>query len=134
MPKLHYWADLAYIAYEHQCRIEQQSVKQLSNIIRVDIENPITLEIIRSVLRARPLEEGKVRFLSFEANSKEAKALVAAPNGAGVAWMLLTHRRQLGWKTIARVTVMTDAECLHEDRLTSESPHLWFEMADVEAQ
>lgn len=132
MPKLHHWADLAFIAYQHQCGVEGQSVKRLKNVFRCDIKNEITHAIIGAILPDRP-ERSTVDFLPFESNSKEAKALIATPNGAGVAWMLLAHRKQLGWKTIVRVTVMTDADCLVEEAFKYQRPHFWFGLADVES-
>ncbi|KAF2832660.1 hypothetical protein CC86DRAFT_401412 [Ophiobolus disseminans] len=41
-------------------------------------------------------------------DTDEGKAILSSPNGAGVAYLLFTHKRQLGRKTMSKVTVFAD--------------------------
>ena len=86
---------------------------------------------MRAVLDPDQLREDEMKSFPLQAESREAQALIAMPNGTGVAWMLLTHRKQFVHNTIARVTVMTDARHLHSNKAEGEGPHLCFELVDA---
>lgn len=74
MPKLHHWADLAFIAYQHQCGVEGQSVKRLKNVFRCDIKNEITHAIIGAILPDRP-ERSTVDFFTFRIELQGGKGV-----------------------------------------------------------
>ena len=59
----------------------------------------------------------------------EAKALLGTPNGSGIAWLLIQHKRQLGWKMVDSVTLFWKDG--HEGDLGS-NPSLLFRIKDVE--
>jgi hypothetical protein len=41
--------------------------------------------------------------IGWDIDEDEAKALLGTPNGCGVAWLLVQHRRKLGWKAVQHV-------------------------------
>jgi len=56
----------------------------------------------------------------------EGKAILASAHGSGVAYLLFTHKRKLGRKTIGKVTVFA------EDGIKSpKPPSLVFQVVDV---
>jgi hypothetical protein len=46
--------------------------------------------------------------VEFSMESEEGKALLASPNGAGMAWLLIMHKGVLGRKTVGKVIVFAD--------------------------
>lgn len=59
-------------------------------------------------------------------DTDEGKAILASPNGSGVAYLLLTHKRQLGRKTIGKVTVFAD-----DGKKQPRPPSLIYHVVDV---
>lgn len=47
---------------------------------------------------------------TFDMVSEAGKVLLGSPNGRGVAWFLLQHKRAFGFKTVERVVVFKEAE------------------------
>ena len=47
---------------------------------------------------------------TFSKGSDQFAALMATPSGQGVAWLLLTHRDQFGWKSAKSVNLWSDKD------------------------
>lgn len=105
IPKLHYWADLAFIAYQHQNEAAGQSIKQLKNVFRCKIKNEETLATISAVLQMDSFVEHRMYTESYQPGSLHGKALAGTLTGAGVAWMLLRHPDRLGRKVVKQVLI-----------------------------
>jgi len=100
LPDLQRWADVAFLAYQERCGAEQKSVKGLSRVFRCEINNEESLETTSSVCEMDSFVENKMYTEIYQPDSRQGKALIGMLNGAGVAWMLLRHRDQLGRKVI----------------------------------
>ena len=54
--------------------------------------------------------------LTFDMDSDAAKVLLQTPNGKGVAWLLVNHKKAFGVKTVGKVQLWNaskggDAKC-----------------------
>lgn len=59
-------------------------------------------------------------------DTTEGQALLGSPNGAGCAFILVQHKRQLGRKSFDRVTVFQD-----DGKQFPRPPSLVFRVVDV---
>ncbi|KAI6800593.1 hypothetical protein KC363_g1080 [Hortaea werneckii] len=102
-------SDVMFLEYEHLCKTTQPplNVKDLRYMFRSQIVNKETREVIFEVLKRRGVVNGPIPWpgTAFKFPSEEAQALLSTPNGRGAAWVLISHRAELGWKTIKRITV-----------------------------
>jgi len=63
-------------------------------------------------------------------DSEEGKAILGTPNGAGVAWLLIQRKQELGHRTIKDVTVFW-AE--YEENNPGDCPSLLFRIEEIGA-
>ena len=92
---------------------EDQSidVNDIKAFVAVSVYNDFTQQILRQILYDRCLggkpwqkygdEDNEV----IDINSDNGKAILASPNGRGFLHFLLSHRQQLGQKTITGVKI-----------------------------
>lgn len=132
LPDLQHWADVAFIAYKEQCKLDSVLVTGLRYVFRCEIKNEETLKVIRAICDRFPGLPLTMNMMTFDASSAQGKALIATPNGAGVVWMLLRHRQYLGKMLIKQVILMANPELLSGTSPRYDGPHLCFELADNE--
>ncbi|KAI7504472.1 hypothetical protein KC367_g1106 [Hortaea werneckii] len=93
-------SDVMFLEYEHLCKSAHPSlnVKDLRYMFRSQIVNKETREVIFEVLNRRGIVNGPVPWpgTAFKFPSEEAQALLSTPNGRGAAWILISHRAELG--------------------------------------
>ena len=77
------------------------NVMDLRFIAHWNISNPFTNYIINHLLGP---QLGQIKL--FGQDTEGFSALLGTPNGRGVPWLLMQHKRQLGFKTIARAAVI----------------------------
>lgn len=133
IPELARWSDVAFLAYQEQCRVAKRPVSGLRYVVRTNIINKRTYQTICDILnrkeRSLPPVANSWR-LDFDVEEAEAKALIATPNGYGVAWLLLQRRLQLSWKAITKVTIIACPSHLQSREPNAYGPHLVFEITD----
>jgi hypothetical protein len=114
-PHLFRWSDVGFVVW-NSC---EKKLKAPRYILRVALANATVREIIDHVLRdpkgcnRSGLEQSDDGFLKprdwpghrFDIDSDEGKILLGSPNGAGVAWFLTQHKKELGVHYVDRVTV-----------------------------
>ena len=61
---------------------------------------------------------------TFSKGSDQFAALMVTPSGQGIAWLLLTHRDQFGWKSVESVNFWSDKD--HN----AESNYYTFQLED----
>lgn len=132
LPELQHWADVAFVAYKEQCKLDGKPVTGLARVFRCEIKNEKTLEVVRAICAEIAGMARGMNTTTFDAGSAQGNALIATPNGAGVAWVLLRHRERLGKKVIKRVILMANPEYLSGEGKYLDGPHLCFEVADGE--
>ena len=100
VPSLKYWSDVAYLQWA--CRNTDSS--GLRYVMRMSITNEKTKAVIQHIKQeAHPKASGSY---SFDVDHRDqVAAFLGTPNGAGVAWLLIQHKQQLGHKTVYKVTV-----------------------------
>lgn len=74
-------------------------------MFRFHIVNDLTITTIDTALQRKGEKIEEWPGTTFDMTTDEGKAILATPNGAGVAWWLIDHKSQLGVKTVKSVTV-----------------------------
>lgn len=135
-PPLKQWSDVAFIEYSTQCTAQNQDVRKIQYIFQVVCQSEKTREVVQTILypdshSSTPVEapEWADRRV-FSMDQDEGKAILATPNGNGVAWFLISHKAQLGQKRVKSVTVFRDISASDDDH---SGPDLIFEIENVPA-
>jgi hypothetical protein len=111
VPELKHWSDMAYLQW---CDpdVSHGENGELKYVLRHEIQNKGTLAIMRRIeddyRRANGIEDGWKPMwpgITLEADSEESKALLGTPDGHGVAWLLIQHKRQLGHMAVGKITL-----------------------------
>jgi len=105
LPKLQSWSDIAWLQW---AKIAGENAKNLRYVFRSPVANTEAQWLINRAFQLSSKELSTWPGVEFEMTTDEGKALLSSPNGAGVAYLLFTHKRQLGRKTISKVTVFAD--------------------------
>ncbi|KAH9822956.1 Glycoside hydrolase family 36 protein, partial [Teratosphaeria destructans] len=108
---LRQWSDVAFLTWQHLCEVQGVDVDDIERIVRVNIINDDTLELMLAVLQSeRGIDE--LTDLGDFQNGEEFllsddgfDVLLGTPNASGVAWFLAQHKSTLGEKRITRITL-----------------------------
>ena len=111
LPDVRAWSDVTFVEWQTQAQNTNQDITQLRYVIRYQIANKETLDIIKRIVgNVRTLYFPGVTISMTKANGKpnaKGRAILGTPNGAGVAYLLATHKVQLGHKMIESVQLWT---------------------------
>lgn len=103
------WADVTFLGWADACKGNEKCVKGLKVITKCHSQSNATMRIADQALGGTDgwgLWPGK----SFSKGSDQFAALMATQSGRGVAWLLLTHREQLGWKSVKSVNLWSEKD------------------------
>jgi len=126
-PSLRHWSDVAYLQWAKFVK----TPADLRYVLRISIENTETKAVVRHIMKDTLVNGGEQSFRTDDNRDKVA-ALLGTPNGVGVAWLLIQHKRQLGNKTVEKVTVDCQDQFTMSDDGTID-PSLVFHIRDVVA-
>lgn len=96
------WADTTFLQWADACKGDDNCVKGLKTIAKCHTESNATNRIGVQALGGT----GKWAVWpgqSFNKSSQQFAAIMGTAHGRGVAWLLLTHRKQLGKKYISGI-------------------------------
>jgi hypothetical protein len=109
LPDIKAWSDVTFVEWQTQAQNANQDVKQLKYVFRYQIANKEATKIIKAIAGSLlTLQWPGVTFpMTNEDGSpnENGRAILGTPNGLGVAYLLSTHKAQLGHKTIESVHV-----------------------------
>jgi hypothetical protein len=105
LPKLQSWSDIAWLQW---AEIACENAKNLRYVFRSPVANTEAQWLINRAFQLSSKELTTWPGVEFDMETDEGKALLSSPNGAGVAYLLFTHKRHLGRKTINKVTIFAD--------------------------
>jgi hypothetical protein len=117
------WADVTFLEWANACNGDEKCVKGLKVITKCHAQNNATMRVGNQALggsNSWGVWPGK----TLSNGSDQFAALMATPSGRGVAWLLLTHRDQLGWKSVKSVNLWSDKD--HN----AESNYYTFQLED----
>ena len=117
------WADVTFLEWTNACKGDEKCVKSLKLITKCHAKSNATMRIGGQALggaNSWGIWPGK----TFSKGSDQFAALMATPSGRGVAWLLLTHRVQFGWKSVKSVNLWSDKD--HN----AESNYYTFQLED----
>ncbi|KAK6428445.1 hypothetical protein LTR95_015413, partial [Oleoguttula sp. CCFEE 5521] len=121
-----------------QSQTTEVTRKNLQFVLRDHVVNPDTTTIIAQALKSAgyahavpPVWPG-VTFTPSDDEGKQAawKALIAAPNVQGVAWLLIQHFEAMGKKTIKSITVSDQANAANHKDSGSFSANMVIELGE----
>ncbi|KNG51841.1 hypothetical protein TW65_01033 [Stemphylium lycopersici] len=118
LPALKYWSDVSFVQWESVTN----GLANLQYVVRLGIANPPTLAIIKCIMENKGIQPCSYNFppgLSTTApaswpdttwrldqDEEPVAALLGTPNGAGVARLLIHHKKQLGHKRVEAVQLV----------------------------
>ncbi|KAI6866265.1 hypothetical protein KC343_g1388 [Hortaea werneckii] len=126
------WSDVTFLQYWEYCKQHstetstfEACLKDLRGIIRANVVSAKTRDIANEALQ----KSGKVlatwdKRATWTIDEEAAQALLATPNGQGVAWFLAQHKAQLGRKVVTEVSMFSKPEGL------SGNLNLFFKIED----
>lgn len=117
-----YWSDVAFAMWEAVTSFSGTNIKNLRFIAQHAISNAFTQSIIQRLVEGEP---GQVKMYGQDAEA--FLALLGTPNGAGGVHLLMQHKRQLGFKTVAMATVFGKSP----DAWFNEGPDVVFQLRDM---
>lgn len=105
-------SDIWFLMWQHY-QVTATKMKNLNFIFRLKINNVNTDAIVQQAMKGATITTWPGT--DFTMDQDEGKALLATPHGAGVSWLLIQHKEQLGRKVVKKITVFVHAP----DRRTS---------------
>jgi len=117
------WADVTFLEWIDACKADEKCVKGLKVISKCHAQSNATMRVGGQALgdaNSWGFWPGK----TFSKGSDQFAALMATPSGRGVAWLLLTHREQFGWKSVKSINLWSDKD--HD----SKSNYFTFQLED----
>ncbi|GAB1727179.1 hypothetical protein NU195Hw_g8094t1 [Hortaea werneckii] len=126
------WSDVTFLQYQEYCKQQSTTImpfeaclKDLRGVMRANVVSAKTREIANEALQ----KSGKVlatwdKRVTWTIDEEAAQALLATPNGQGVAWFLAQHKAQLGRKIVSEVSMFSKPEGL------SRNLNLFFKIED----
>lgn len=110
------WSDVTFIQYQDYCKQHETTtssfeacLKALRGVMRANVVGAKTREIANEALsQSGRLLRGWDHRATWTIEEESAQALLATPNGLGVAWLLAQHKAQLGHKVVTEVSVFSD--------------------------
>jgi hypothetical protein len=130
VPALKQWSDIIYLPWmELHTPTSGTKVSDLKYIMRTPCVNPTTQLVVTEVLKRTGKQLGPWPGATFSADTKEGNALMGTPNGHGVGFMLVQHKKQLGNKVVEKITVFQDA-----GKKQPRPPSLLFHIKDTPPQ
>jgi hypothetical protein len=117
------WADVTFLEWIDACKADEKCVKGLKVISKCHAQSNATMRVGGQALsdaNSWGVWPGK----TFSKGSDQFAALMATPSGRGVAWLLLTHREQFGWKSVKSINLWSNKD--HD----SKSNYFTFQLED----
>ena len=103
VPDVRAWSDVTFIEWKTQAQISGQDIMGLKYVFRYEIVNPQTALVIEKAVGT--FRSIRWPGLIIPMSDERGQAILGTPNGVGVAYLLATHKAQLGEKTIESVHV-----------------------------
>ena len=103
LPDVKTWSDVTFVEWQSQAQASGQDIKGLKYVIRYHVVNTDTIQIIDRAAG----DESHIEWpgVTMPMSDEKGQAVLGTPNGAGIAYLLATHKAQLGQKTVESVLV-----------------------------
>jgi hypothetical protein len=113
--RVRHWSDVVFLHLLHMSESEpKNTMTNLRYIFRNNITNKDTLKVIKHILHRRNrvlrVWPGDTLDMNTPGDVEDIKALIGTPNGIGVAYLLLQHKRALGHKFVYRINLFLESE------------------------
>ncbi|KAL8776672.1 MAG: hypothetical protein Q9213_008182 [Squamulea squamosa] len=118
------WSDAAFAMWAAVSSYARSNVQNLRYIGHDEVVDDFTLRILNRTIGGLP-----DRIKVFDYHTREFLALLGTPEGENSVKLLMQHKRQLGYKTIARIHVFGYEPW--KWRGEGPGPTLIFEVADM---
>lgn len=105
LPAVSRWSDVIFVEWQYETRRRPLGVGELKWLVRYNIANPTTRAVTVEALRRDGSRRTRWPGVSFPACSENFEAIIGTPNGRGIVWLLASHKREFGAKTVESVRV-----------------------------
>ena len=118
LPDLKYWSDVSFLQWESVTN----GLANLQYVVRLGLANQPTLAIIKCIMENKRIQPSSYTFTlnlptttpaswpdttwRLDEDEEAVAALLGTPNGAGVARLLIHHKKQLGYKRVEAVQLV----------------------------
>lgn len=116
-----FWSDATFALWQRITALAGGDVKDIRYIAQGLVYNDITASIIDSAVP----EGSSAKITVFGPGDEAFRTLLGTPNGWGGVFLLMEHKRVLGFKTISRVALIRDG--------SQNDPFLIFGVVDMPA-
>ncbi|KAF2792529.1 hypothetical protein K505DRAFT_211929, partial [Melanomma pulvis-pyrius CBS 109.77] len=103
IPPFYQSSDISWALWQHFAR--PNNLKNIKYYFTLLISNSLTQRLIVRAMKAQDAQLGSFPGTKFWTNLPEGQALLASPNGVGMAYFLIEHKNELGSKYIEDVYV-----------------------------
>lgn len=111
LPSLRHWSDVAFLQYLSSFPEPPVRPIPLNYVFRVQMQNAATSLILNKIISKHVTFKYETwPDITFGMDTEEGKAILGTPNGAGIAWVLVQHRKSFGEKRIEKVTLFHAAK------------------------
>lgn len=112
-PPLRQWSDAVFLEYQDVCSGDTTKMKALKGVLRKTVMNKPTVSVLRDYLGAQKLLRAGMfpqdwPGTVYKLGDEGFEVAMGVPGGKGVAYLLATHRVQLGWKEVYQVHIFAD--------------------------
>jgi hypothetical protein len=103
LPDVKTWSDVTFVEWQEQAEASGLDIKGLKYVIRYHIVNTDTKWIIQQAAGESSLITWPG--VNIPMSDEKGRAVLGTPNGVGIAYLLATHKAQLGQLTVESVRV-----------------------------
>ena len=101
LPDIRAWSDVVFLEWQKQAQANGHDVQGLKYVFRFEVVN---LETVMTTKRAAGISfKADWPGITFSMSDERGQAMLGTPNGAGIGYLLATHKEQLGDKAIETV-------------------------------
>ncbi|KAF2736416.1 hypothetical protein EJ04DRAFT_562469 [Polyplosphaeria fusca] len=104
-PDLQRWSDIAFLQWQ---QLMGNNVGNVKYIMSWSIDNPACKTVMKKAFEKTGAVLAPWPGVTYGMDSEEGKALLGCPNGVGIGWFLVQHKKQLGNTIVEKIVVFQD--------------------------
>ncbi|KAK4495009.1 hypothetical protein PRZ48_013336 [Zasmidium cellare] len=105
VPEISQWSDVTFLQWQELTK-DNGMLDKLQFVVHPNILPGVAKDIMKYLANDK-LDEAKPPGYSFNLGTDGFAALLGSPLGAGTAYLLAQHKKQLGWKRVQSIKIFT---------------------------
>lgn len=110
-PPLRQWSDVVFPIYKDICEDDPVRMKKLKAVLQQTVSNAISRDALHEYMAKNgDLVENKPKVwpgTDYNLDDDGFNVALGIPNGKGIAYLLATHREDLGWKEVYKIRIFS---------------------------